>query len=363
MDEKRTQPVADPAVADPSVAAPGADTPVRKVPRPLVAVALPIAVVSIIVLLLPLFIPSFVSSLVTKMMIFGLFGVSLNLIWGYANIPSFGHAAFFGVGAYTAAVMVIKAGITNFWLGLLVAMIMTAIVAAILGIPAFRVFGVGAGATNPIYFLLVTIAFGELLSRMAISLRPLTGGSTGLSGIPNPRIGFGANVNSNAYYYLVFFICIVCLFLMYRIVNSHYGYGLRGIHDNERRMQALGYNTWLYKYTSWIIAAVFGGVAGVLFAYFGSTITPTNVSMSQSDISFLLVILGGTTVFFGPLVAAVFYVGVEYLASIYLPQRWPLIFGALFVIAIMMIPWTNGRYQGLGPEVLRLWRKVTRGAA
>ena len=150
---------------------------------------------------------------------------------------------------------------------------------------------------------------------------------------------------------------------MYRIVNSHYGYALRGIHDNERRMQALGYNTWLYKYTSWIVAAVFGGIAGVLFAYFGSTLIPNNLAMSQSDISFLLVILGGTTVFFGPLVASVFYVGIEYLASVYLPQRWPLIFGAIFVIAIMMIPWTRGRYQGLGPEVLRLWKKVTRGAA
>ena len=161
----------------------------------------------------------------------------------------------------------------------------------------------------------------------------------------------------------MFVIGAVCLFLMYRIVNSHYGYGLRGIHDNERRMQALGYNTWLYKYTSWIVAAVFGGVAGVLFAYFGSTLVPNNLAMVTSDISFLLVILGGTTVFFGPLVAAVFYVGVEYVASVYMPQRWPLLFGAMFVIAIMMIPWTKGRYQGLGPEVLRLWKKVSGGAA
>ena len=102
-------------------------------------------------------------------MIYGLFGMSLNLIWGYANIPSFGHAAFFGVGAYTAAIIVLKVGITNFWLGLLLAIVATAAVAAILGVPAFRVFGVGAGAANPIYFLLATIAFGELLSRLAIS--------------------------------------------------------------------------------------------------------------------------------------------------------------------------------------------------
>jgi branched-chain amino acid transport system permease protein len=358
MGEQRRQPSAEPS----AVTAPGARA-ARSAPGPLVDKALPIAVVSVIVLLLPLFIPSFVSSLVTKMMIFGLFGMSLNLIWGYSNIPSFGHAAFFGVGAYTAAIVVMKVGLSSFWLSMLLAILVTAAVAAILGIPAFRVFGVGAGAVNPIYFLLATIAFGELLSRMAISLRPLTGGSTGISGIPAPDIGFGAKVSSRPLYYLVFVICVICLFLMYRLVNSHYGYALRGIHDNEKRMQALGYNTWLYKYTSWIVAAAFGSVAGGLFAYFGTALVPNNIAMPYSDISFLLVILGGTTVFFGPLVAAVLYVGIEYEASIYLPQRWPLIFGALFVIAIMMIPWTKGRYQGLGPEILRLWRKVTRGAA
>ena len=335
----------------------------RKAHGPLIDKALPIAVVGIIVLVLPLFIPSWASSLVTKVMIFGLFGMSLNLIWGYSNIPSFGHAAFFGVGAYTAAIVVMKVGLSSFWLSMLLAILVTAAVAAILGVPAFRVFGVGAGAINPIYFLLASIAFGELLSRVAISLRPLTGGTTGISGIPDPNIGFGVTVHSGALYYLVFVISVICLFLMYRLVNSHYGYALRGIHDNEKRMQALGYNTWLYKYTSWIVAAVFGGVAGGLFAYFGSALVPNNLAMPYSDISFLLVILGGTTVFFGPLVAGALYVGIEHEASNYLPQRWPLIFGAILVIAIMMIPWTRGRYRGLGPEILRLWRKVTRGAA
>ncbi len=211
-------------------------------------------------------------------------------------------------------------------------------------------FGVGAGASNPIYFLLATIAFGELLSRVAIALRPVTGGSTGLAGIPRPDLGFGIRVDSGSYYYLVFVFLVVCAYIMYRIVNSHYGYALRGIHDNERRMQALGYNTWLYKYTSWIIAAVFGGVAGVLFAYFGSTMVPNTMAMITSDIAFLLVIMGSATVFFGPIVASVVYVGVEYIASLYLPDRWPLIFGAMFVVTIMVIPEGLGRVDPQGLE-------------
>jgi branched-chain amino acid transport system permease protein len=329
----------------------------RRVPRPFVEMILPILVIGVIILILPLFLPSFVSSLVTKMMIYGLFGMSLNIIWGYAGIPSFGHAAFFGVGGYATAILILKAGIENFWLNLILAIIATAIFAAILGVPAFRVFGVGAGAANPIYFLLATIAFGELLSRGAIALRPVTGGSTGLAGIPEPDLGLGIEINAGNYYYLVFVLLVICTYIMYRIVNSHYGYALRGIHDNERRMQALGYNTWLYKYTSWIIAAVFGGVAGVLFAYFGGIMVPNSLAMITSDISFLLVIMGSTTVFFGPLVAAVVYVGIEYVASLYLPDRWPIIFGAMFVFTIMVIP------QGLGVEILKLWRRLIHGSS
>jgi branched-chain amino acid transport system permease protein len=334
-----------------------APAPVKRTPNSLVALGLPVIVIAVVILVLPLFIPSFVASLVTKMMIYGLFGVSLNIIWGYAGIPSFGHAAFFGAGAYGAGILILKAGITNFWLNLLLALIATAIIAAILGVPAFRVFGVGAGAVNPIYFLLATIAFGEILSRLAISLRPVTGGSTGLSGIPEPDLGLGFRITSGRYYYLVFVLLVVCLYIIWRIVNSHYGYALRGIHDNEKRMQALGYNTWLYKYTSWIIAAVFAGVAGVMFAYYGSTLIPNNLAMITSDIAFLLVIMGSSTTFFGPLVASVVYVGVEYLASLYLPDRWPLIFGAMFVVTIMVIP------QGLGVFILKLWRRVVGGTA
>jgi len=215
----------------------------RRERRSLVEVGLPVLVIAVLVLVLPLFIPAFVSSLVTKMMIYGLFGMSLNIIWGYAGIPSFGHAAFFGAGAYAAGILILRVGVSNFWLNMLLALVATAIIAAILGVPDFRVFGVGAGAANPIYFLLATIAFGELLSRLAIALRPVTGGSTGLSGIPEPDLGLGFQMTSGRYYYLVFVMLAVCIYIMYRIVNSHYGYALRGIHDNERRMQALGYNT------------------------------------------------------------------------------------------------------------------------
>jgi branched-chain amino acid transport system permease protein len=327
-----------------------------RVPHSLIEIGIPVVVFSALLLAIPSFVPSYISSLVTKMMIYALFGMSLNIIWGYAGIPSFGHAAFFGAGGYACGLLALKLGIGNFWLNLLLVLILTALLAAALGFPAFRVFGVGAGASNPIYFLLATIAFGEILARVAVAARVYTGGSTGLKGIPDPDLGFGVIVKSGRFYYLVFVLVAISIFVIYRIVNSHYGYALRGIHDNERRMQALGYNTWLYKYTAWIIAAVFGGLSGLLFAYFNGTMVPQNFAMITSDIAFLLVIMGSTTTFFGPLVASVVYVGVEHLASQYLPERWPLIFGALFVITIMVIP------QGLGVFILKAWKRIIRGA-
>jgi branched-chain amino acid transport system permease protein len=325
--------------------------------RSLLPTLLPVIVIGVLILILPTFVPSYIQSLVTKMMIFALFGVSMNILWGFEGIPTFGHAAYFGFGGYCCGILIVHAGISNFWVNLLLATILTGLLAAGLGIPAFRVYGVGA-SDNPIYFLLVTLAFGELLVRVAISARSLTGGSTGLAGIPYPQgVLPGVTINSQSFYFLTFLIVVVCLIIVYRLVNSHYGYALRGIHDNERRMQALGYNTWLYKYTSYIIAGAFGGIAGVLFAYFGGVMVPGNMGMAMTDIVFLIVILGSASVYMGPIVGAVVVVGVEYLASLYVPDRWPLIMGAIIVFVIMVIP------QGIGVLLLNGWRRLFHGAS
>jgi branched-chain amino acid transport system permease protein len=317
---------------------------------------LPAIVIVILLLVLPSIVPSYIQSLVTKMMIFALFGVSMNILWGFEGIPTFGHAAYFGFGGYVCGILIIHGGISNFWLNLALVIVFTALLGAGLGIPAFRVYGVGA-SDNPIYFLLVTLAFGELLVRVAISARSLTGGSTGLAGIPYPDLGLPITINSYSFYFLVLGVVVVCLILVYRLVNSHYGYALRGIHDNERRMQALGYNTWLYKYTSYIIAGVFGGIAGCLFAYFGGVMVPGNMGMAMTDIVFLIVILGSASWYFGPVIGAVVVVGVEYLSSVYVPDRWPLIMGTIIVVVIMVIP------QGVGVMLLNVWRRLFRDSA
>jgi branched-chain amino acid transport system permease protein len=323
----------------------------------LIETGAPLFVVGVVLLVLPLFASSFIQALATKLLIYSIFAVSLNMLWGYTEMTAFGHAAFFGCGAYLVAILAVHLSFANFWLSMLAAVAFTALVAAILGIPALRVFPVGTGAGNPMYFVLVTIGFGEILARVAMSLRTLAGGTVGLANIPYPDLGFGIQVRFTGYYYLVFAISVLCIYLMYRIVNSHYGYGLRGIRGNERRMQALGYNTWLYKYTVWIIAAVFGGASGVLMAYFGGVVTPSNFQMSTTFIAFIGVVVGGTKSFVGPIFGILVYVGVEYFTSLYLPDRWPLILGALIVVSLMLLP------DGLGVWIAKRWRRLFHGVA
>jgi branched-chain amino acid transport system permease protein len=304
----------------------------------------------IVLLVLPFFIPSFVENLVAQVMIFAIFAVSMNVLWGYVGMWTFGHAAFFGAGGYASAILIMNYGLTNFWVNLLLAVLFTVVLAAILGVAALRVFPVGAIA-NPVYFILATLAFGEILSRIAITARGVTGGSTGLAGIPFPE-GVGFSIDSASFYYLVFGFAAVCIYVMYRIVCSRYGFALRGVQGNERRMQALGFNTWVFKYTAWIIAAAFAGVAGVLYSYWGGVLTPSNLGMNTSTIVYLAVVLGGMSIFFGPVLGVVIYVGLYYIASLYLPDRWPLIMGAVFVLSILLMR------QGAGVPLLKAWQRL-----
>jgi branched-chain amino acid transport system permease protein len=325
-------------------------------PRSLVINGAPLLFACVVLLVLPLFAPSAIQALATKLLIYSIFAVSLNILWGYTNMTAFGHAAFFGCAAYLVAVLAVHLGFANFWLSLLAAVGFTAVMAAILGIPALRAFPVGTGAANPMYFVLVTIGFGELLARVAMSLRTFAGGTNGMANIPYPTLGFGLKLKATGYYYLVFVVAVVCIYLMYRIVHSHFGYGLRGISHNERRMQALGYNTWLYKYTSWIIAAAFGGVSGALMAYFSGVVTPASFQMHTTFIAFLGVVVGGSRVFMGPVAGILVFVGVEYFASMYLPGRWPLILGAVMVLSLMLQP------DGIAVGISKLWKRWFHGA-
>jgi branched-chain amino acid transport system permease protein len=306
---------------------------------------LPFLVCVLAFVVLPPFFPRYLQSMATKILIFSTFALSLNLIWGYTGLISLGHAAFFGIGAYGSSLAIVRLGIGNFWLAGLIGVLVALAVAAVYGIVALRVAG--------LYFLLVTLALGQLMFYIAERWRGLTGGSNGVIGAPFPDIGIeGFSLNALSFYFLVLIFAVLCYLFLYRLVNSPFGHALQGIRDDEKKMRTLGYNTWLYKYLAYIIAGGVAGVAGVLFSYFLVVVGPPQLSITTSTMALLMVIIGSTQVFWGPVVGAVVVILFEYMASLYIPERWPLILGAIFVIAVMFLK------DGIGVSLMRAWQKL-----
>lgn len=283
--------------------------------------------------------------MMVKVFVFAIFAMSLNLIWGYTGLISLGHAAYFGVAGYTVGILILRYGIESFWLVAPAGILMATLMAAIFGVFVLRVSG--------IYFLLVTLAFGELLYSVAIKWRAVTGGSDGLPGIPLPQVGFPLlSMNATYFCYFVLLAFVISFFLLYRIINSPFGQALQGIRESEARMRSLGYNTWLFKYVAFVIAGLFAGVAGVLFVYSHGMIAPVHLSATTSTIVVLVVVIGSSRVIFGPAIGAGVVVLLEYFASIYSPERWPLILGGVFVISVMFLR------GGVSIYLLKAWKKV-----
>ena len=305
----------------------------------------PYILIGVILIILPLFLPMYLQSMVTKILIFAIFAISLDLIWGYTGLSSLGHAAFFGVAGYTTAILIKHYGVNIFWQTAPCSILMATLFAAVYGVIALRVSG--------LYFLMVTFALAQLLFSLAWQWEHFTGGAFGIT-VPLPNLGipgFTFNVISLYYFILLFFI--ICYFLLHRIVNSPFGHVLQGIREDEPRMRALGYNTWLYKYIAFIIAGFFAGIGGVLFTHWNMLISPYQLGIIFSTYAILCVIIGGAGTLVGPVIGAAVVIGMEYGASIYSPERWPLILGAIFVIAVMFL--RGGIYRHL----INLWKKVT----
>lgn len=298
-----------------------------------------------ILILLPPFLPVYVQSLMTKTLIFAIFAMSLNLLMGYTGLFSLGHAAYFGAGGYAIGVLAVRYHIHSLWIGAPLAILITGLVAAVLGTIALRLSG--------IYFLLITFALGQLLFSVAWKLKWLkSSGVEGIAGIPKPDLGIPwFTWDTSSFYYFVFLVFVLCFFLLYRGTSAPFGLTLKGIRECESRMQSLGYHTWLHRYITFIIAGMFAGVAGVLFSYHNGLIIPAHFGVVTSTLAMLMVIIGGAGTLFGPVIGAAVIVFVEFFSSVYAPERWPLILGAVFIASVMYLR------GGIGPHLLALWKK------
>lgn len=307
---------------------------------------IPYAVGLLILTLLPLLLPPYYQIVMSKILIFGLFAMSLDLIWGYTGLFSLGHAAFWGSGGYVVGILMVRYEIKSFWVGAPIAILTAILVAAILGIIALRVAGV--------YFLLITFALGELLVSIATKWKYLstTISTEGVLNISPPDLGLlNFDWNNLNFYYFVLANFVGSYYLLQRIIRSPFGYTLKGIRESEDRMQVLGYNTWLYKYIAYIVAGAFAGVAGVLMAYHDGFMVPASFGIATSALVLLMVIIGGTGTLNGAVLGAVAIILIELFASMYTPQRWPLFLGAAFVLSVMYLK------GGIYGYMFDLWKK------
>jgi len=305
--------------------------------------------IGLLLLTLPIYTDLSIVSLFTKILIYGLLVMSLDLLVGYTGLLAFGHAAFFGIGAYTTGILIKHYGITSFWLSAPAAVLMAVLAALVFGLVALR--------ASAIYFLLITLAIGQLIHGIVhTSARPLgalTGGSDGLGGIPYPDIGFSFSFSPNSFYYFTFVIFIMCALLLYWITKSPFGYSLQGIRESEIRARALGYNTWLYRYIAFVIGGLFAGVAGVLYVHYNGFISPEGVGMGASGLLWLMLILGGSGTLWGGFIGGRIILSLQYFVSGFTPQRWPLILGVCFVGIIMF-------YRGgILPQLIIFWKKMS----
>jgi branched-chain amino acid transport system permease protein len=285
----------------------------------------------------PPFLSSYWVGLLTQMLIFAVLAMSLDVLLGYTGLPSLGHVGFFGVAAYTVAVLA-TAHQAGFW-----ACVAGGIMAGTLLSAAF---GLLVSHVRSVYFLMITLALGMVLWGLSYRWIPVTGGDNGISGVPRLEVHAGLPLSGPLpFYYVTLLVFALCALLMALIVSSPFGYTLRGIRENESRMKSLGFNTWLHCYMSYVIAGAFASVSGVMWAYYNGFVSPTYLELTAASEVFLMVTLGGPGTLVGPVIGAGTIVVLKNVISTY-TQRWLLILGVIYIVTILGAPkglWNLGR--------------------
>jgi branched-chain amino acid transport system permease protein len=294
--------------------------------------------------LAPFVLSLFHLNLLSEILILAIFALSLNILVGFTGLVSLGHAAFFGIGAYTAGLVALNLS-DHLLVSIGASIIVSVIAAAIIGVFCMKVSG--------FYFLMLTLAFSQMIYSFIYQSTNFTGGSNGLSGIPNATLPGFAFSNAVYVFYLVLFIFLATYTTLGIIVKSPFGQVLIGIRENELRVKATGYNTGLYKYAAFILAGVFGGLSGSLYTYFNGFIAPSDVYWTMSGAVLIMVLIGGSGTMLGPVLGAALFVTLETVVSSY-TDSWMLIVGSVFIIFVIFFP--KG-IVGIGQSIMRLAKR------
>ena len=271
--------------------------------------------------------------LALEIMIWMLFALGHNLLLGYGGLPSFGHGAYFGIGAYAFGLLQLRAGA-----GLLGALAGAVLVAALAGalVAAF------ISHRRGIYYALLTIAFGQVFWFIAGKWHTLTGGEDGLLNIKRPALALGfaeVDLRSNeAFFYFALAIFALALVALWRLVHSPFGRVLRAIKQSEMRAAFVGHNVWLYKWLAFTISTAVAGLAGALFAMAQQSAYPNVMSLHSSGFVVMMVLIGGGLVsFWGPVIGALVFILARDLLGAY-TETWLLWYGLLFIAMVLFQP-------------------------
>jgi branched-chain amino acid transport system permease protein len=297
------------------------------------SLAVPVAIVMFVLfLLVPLLPGKFWTHVSTEILILGLFAMSFNLLYGYMGQISFGHAAFFGVGAYASAMVFTRLktaggsiGMPDFFLSLLAGPPFAALAALIVGFFCVRLTG--------IYFAMLSLAFGELLFYIVFSWYSFTKGDDGIQGLL-PPLFFQDAVN---FYYLTLAIVTLALLAMWRITESPFGYIMRTLRDNQRRAAFLGINVRLHMLINFVIAGSFAGLAGALWGPFSRSVNPGLLGWQESGIAVFMTLIGGAGSFVGPMLGSVIYTFLQAVVKMY-TVYWPLTIGTIILLIVLFMP-------------------------
>jgi branched-chain amino acid transport system permease protein len=271
-------------------------------------------------------------ALAVNVLIFGLYAVGFNLLFGYTGLLSFGHAAFLGIGSYLAGISIVQGGFP-WWLAILIGVVSSTIAGGVIGFFAIR--------TRGIYFSMVTLALGQIVYYAFYKAEGFTGGENGLRGVKVEFINlFGWKFNfvdPTTKYYLVLVVVALALWFVSRVLNSPFGAVLETIRENDKRAAACGYDVARSKWLAFVLSAGICGLAGTLRAMHLSIVPIDSLHYLQSGQAVMMCLLGGMGTFFGPFVGAAVFLLLEDVVT-NATKYWMSVVGVIFMVFVLFFP-------------------------
>ena len=284
--------------------------------------------------------------LAARVIIFSLYAVAFNILFGTTGLVSFGQALFYGIGAYVTGMLAKNVGPEFYLLYVLLGAVLASGVSFLVGLLTLRLTGV--------YFTMLTLAFAQLAWGLTFKLYHFTGGDDGIQGIPKPELLAGSSALK--YYLFSFVVVTVSIYIIWRITHSPFGAVLRGIRQNPQRITFLGLNVYRNQLVAYIVSAFFAAVAGGLYAALDGSIHPDMLHWPTSGNAILMATIGGMRSFFGPVVGAAILTGLEEIVGRH-TEYWSFFIGASVLTVVLLFPrgilgirWSSGDRKKEGKE-------------